>query len=49
MLSISKCKRIINKKGQRKYSDEEIKVIRNFLYQIAEIDVSEYYKERRSS
>lgn len=35
MISITKCKRILNKKGIT-YSDEEIKLIRGVLYKLAE-------------
>jgi hypothetical protein len=36
MLSIEKCNKILNEKGQ-KYSKEEVTAIREKLYQIAEI------------
>jgi hypothetical protein len=34
MLSIEKCKEILTV-GEKKYTEEEIKIIREFLYQIA--------------
>lgn len=37
MLTILECKKILNK-GERKYTDEEIKMIREFLYTVAEIE-----------
>ncbi len=37
MLTIDYCKNILNK-GERKYSEEEIRKIREFLYLIAEIE-----------
>jgi hypothetical protein len=46
-LTFEKCKQILNKKGQT-YSDEEIMIIRQFLYQIAEIDYQIYqYRKRK--
>ena len=38
MLSILECKKILNK-GERKYTDEETKMIREFLYKVAEIEI----------
>lgn len=40
MLSITECKNILNKKGIS-YNDEEIKIIREALYKIAEIMYSQ--------
>tara|TARA_X000000950_G_C13783358_1_gene606094 strand:+ start:896 stop:1036 length:141 start_codon:yes stop_codon:yes gene_type:complete len=34
MLSIELCKKVINKK-EKKYSNEQVKLIRNYLYEIA--------------
>lgn len=36
MLSIERCNEVLNKK-EKKYSKEEVKAIRDYLYQIAEI------------
>ena len=36
MLSITECKKILNKKGIQ-YSDEEIELIRNVLYKLEEV------------
>jgi len=36
MLSLTKCKNILNKNGI-KYTDEEIEVLRELLYSIAQI------------
>jgi hypothetical protein len=36
-ISLKKCKDILNKKGD-KYSDEEIIAIRDYLYDMAQID-----------
>ena len=36
MLSITKCKKILNKKGIS-YTDEEIIMIRNVLYKLTEV------------
>jgi hypothetical protein len=38
MISLVQCKKILNK-GRRKYSDEEIKEIRNYLYIIGQIEI----------
>ncbi|MDB5274692.1 MAG: hypothetical protein JWO58_3059 [Chitinophagaceae bacterium] len=40
-LTFEKCREILNK-GKRKYIDQEIEMIRQFLYQIAEIDYQIY-------
>lgn len=34
MLSIKLCKKVLNKK-EKKYSNEQVKVIRDYLYQMA--------------
>jgi len=36
MLSIEKCSKILNK-NQRKYTQEQVKTVREKLYQLAEI------------
>lgn len=46
-ISLSKCKSILNKNGN-KYTDEQIIQIRDYLYQIAKIDV-EIFKRRNDS
>ena len=38
MISLELCRRILNKNG-RKYTDEEIEMIREFLYKIGEIQI----------
>jgi hypothetical protein len=38
MLTIEACKKVLNN-GNRKYSDEEVKEIREFLYAIAEFQI----------
>ena len=43
MISIEKCKKTLNQ-GERKYTDEEIKMIRDFLYQLAEFENNEFKK-----
>lgn len=42
MLSFEQCKQVLNS-GDKKYSDEKIIKIREFLYQLAKVDV-EFYK-----
>ena len=39
MLPLEYCKKILNK-GERKYSEEEIKQIREFLYFIGQIEIN---------
>lgn len=43
MLSIQQCKRILENSG-KKYSESEVKLIRQLLYQLANIDY-DFYKE----
>lgn len=38
MISIEDCKKILNK-GKRKYTNDQIKMIRKYLYQFAEIEL----------
>lgn len=38
MISIEHCKKILNK-GKRKYTDEEVKQIREFLFLLAELQL----------
>jgi hypothetical protein len=45
-LTFEKCREILNK-GKRKYIDKEIETIRQFLYQIAEIDYQIYQKIKK--
>lgn len=43
MISIEHCRKILNR-TTTKYSEEEIKRMREYLYQMAAIDVSNYFK-----
>jgi hypothetical protein len=43
MLSITECKKILNKNGIS-YSDKEVEIIRNFLYQIAQMQLESKQK-----
>lgn len=43
MLSLAECKKILNT-GQRNYSEEEAKAIRDLLFQLAEIDLENFKK-----
>ena len=45
MLPLKYCKKILNK-GNRKYSEEEIRIIREFLYFIAEIENNDLKAEK---
>lgn len=47
MLSITKCKKILNKKGIF-YTDEEVIIVRNTLYKLAEV-VNKIQKNSLSS
>lgn len=42
-MSIEECKRLLNK-GKTKYSEEEVKAIRDFIYIMAEIDYQEFVR-----
>jgi len=44
MINIEQCKKVLNN-GERKYKDEEIKMIRDFLYQLAELEINELKKK----
>lgn len=46
MLSVSKCKTILEKDGSV-YTPEEVLLIRDFLYVLAEHEFSAYLKEKR--
>jgi len=46
MLTVSECKKILNKNG-KKYSDNEIEEIRDFLCEIAQIEVKNLEKQER--
>jgi hypothetical protein len=41
MISLEQCKKILNK-TKKKYTDDEIKAIREWLYRIAEIEYQRY-------
>ncbi len=48
MINIERCKKMLNN-GERKYKDEQIRMIRDFLYQLAELEINELkmkYNER---
>jgi len=40
MINIEQCGKILNN-GERKYKDEEIRQIRDFLYQLANLEINE--------
>ena len=48
MLSIEQCREILNA-GERKYSEEEIIKIRDFVYQLAKIDVEFFMREKNKN
>lgn len=41
MLSVEECKRILNR-NSKKYSDEEAEKIRDFLWELAQIEVRNF-------
>ena len=45
MLSINYCENILNKK-EKIYSKEQVEIIREFLYQLAEIDKELYIQNQ---
>jgi hypothetical protein len=45
VLPLDYCKKILNK-GNRKYSEEEVKMIREYLYLIAEIENNDLNNEK---
>ena len=45
MLSLERCKKILNKNGN-KYTDEEVEKIREFLYTMAMIEYRRWEKMR---
>ncbi len=45
MLSVTYCDNLLNKK-ERKYSKEEVKKIRELLYQLAEIDKERFLQKQ---
>ncbi|MDH6311176.1 hypothetical protein M2451_004107 [Dysgonomonas sp. PFB1-18] len=44
MVSLEVCKKILNKRNN-KYSEEEIKLIRDYLYFLAELQIENNNKE----
>ena len=44
MLSLEKCKKILNN-GKRKYTDEDVKQIREYLYMLAELQYENEQKD----
>jgi hypothetical protein len=45
MLTIEECKKILNTNG-KKYTDEEVDLIRSTLYKIAEVESASIIKEK---
>lgn len=39
MLTLEQCKKILNDGSKRKFKDEEVKQLREFLYQLAELQL----------
>ena len=49
MISLTEAKKILNK-GERKYTDEEVKEITEYLYKMAELQIeTEKYKMERDA
>jgi hypothetical protein len=40
MITIEKCNKILNN-GERKYNNEEIRMIKDYLYQLANLEINE--------
>lgn len=40
MITIEQCNKILNN-GERKYNNEEIRMIRDYLYQLANLEINE--------
>ena len=47
MLSLEKCKKILNN-GKKKYTDEEVKQIREYLTMLAEIQIENEKQELKN-
>ena len=47
MLSFEKCKEILNNE-EKKYTDDEIKIIRNFLYQLGHFDYLNFKRKENA-
>jgi len=39
MLTLEECKKILNDGSSKKYKDDEVKQLREFLYQLAELQL----------
>jgi hypothetical protein len=48
MLNLEKCKKILQKDGQ-KYTDEEVKQIRDLLYKIGQLDYQIFKSSKLSN
>lgn len=48
MLSIEACIKILNKNGERKYTTEEVKEIREYLYLIARLEINNNLNEEEN-
>jgi len=46
MITLKKCKEILNK-NELKYSDEEIRIIRDLLYQMAELEYHKFFLKKQ--
>ena len=48
MLSIEACIKILNKNGKKRYNSEEAKAIREYLYQIARLEINNNLNEEEN-
>ena len=48
MLSIEACNKILNKNEERKYTTAEVKEIREYLYQIARLEINNNLNEEEN-
>ena len=47
MISIEKCKSILNDSRNKKLTQKEVEKIRDFLYQLAKIEYDEYSEKQK--
>jgi len=47
MLSVEKCRQIVKRKD-KKYTDDELKIIRDLFYKLASIEYEKYKESQRT-
>lgn len=48
MLTLESCIKTLNKNGKKKYTQEEAKAIREYLYQIARLEINNNLNEEEN-